>query len=410
MSVAPGGWWGNRQPAAESALQATPQATPAPQAILQAVVEACRRIKTVEYLSAQETLAPSIQMFSDVRMQMRRERASVPPVFIQGKFHASGKSARAGQEKEFAYAYDGRVFRYLDKAANQVRVMAAPTPQGVGMLLAKDGLGIYSFPEFTDPEPLKELMEGPGEWVYAGRAEVDGVACHTLTKTITRRFETGRGSMETTSKTTAYFGEKDHLPRRYVNELTTPQRTIKTQTTAYNLRVNQPFDETAFRLEPSADYTESIGAEEEVVGRGLLFAGSTAPPWKLVDAAGKEHELAQYRGKIVVLDFWATWRRPCLKAMPDIQKLHERYRDRGAVVLGLATNDDHQLAAEYMRKKGYSYPLLLNGEKLREYNPTALPTLYLIGPDGKVLLAEVGNRRDGYEKYASLIERHLKNR
>jgi thiol-disulfide isomerase/thioredoxin len=85
--------------------------------------------------------------------------------------------------------------------------------------------------------------------------------------------------------------------------------------------------------------------EEEVVGRGLLFAGSTAPAWKLIDAAGKEHELAQYRGKIVVLDFWATWRRPCLKAMPDLQKLHERYRDRGVVVLGLATNDDHQLAA-----------------------------------------------------------------
>lgn len=384
-----------------------PQA-PDSKEILRQAVAACLKVKTVEYLSVQETLAASRMMFPNVTMQMRRERADVPGVFMPGRFYAAGKSSFNGQEKEFEYAYDGRVFRHLNKAANEVNVMKDPTPDGVGQFLAHLGLGIYSFVEFTSATPLDEFMETPGELVYAGVADVDGIACHVIKKTLVRKVETGRGALEISQSTTVYIGEKDLLPRRYLHEINTGNRTTRSQQTAFKLRVNAPFDETAFWIQPGADYVEKLMSESDVVSEGLLLSGSTAPEWKVSDSAGQMHELADYKGRIIVLDFWATWCSPCLKAMPYIQKLHENFAKRGVVVLGMATQDDAKLAAAYMKQKGYTYPLLLNGESLKQYNPTRLPTLYIIGPDSKVVYGETGNRTDGYEKLAGILERQLK--
>jgi hypothetical protein len=72
--------------------------------------------------------------------------------------------------------------------------------------------------------------------------------------------------------------------------------------------------------------------------------------------------------------------------------------------------DDGKLAADYMKQKNYIYPLLLNGEKLTEYNPTALPTLYVISKDGRIVYAEVGYRTSGYEKLVEVIEQQLSAR
>src|SRR5947199_8917493 len=69
----------------------------------------------------------------------------------------------------------------------------------------------------------------------------------------------------------------------------------------------------------------------------LLAVGATAPDWELSDADGKLQTLAQYRGKIVVLDFWATWCGPCAEVMPQMQKLHEKYKDRGVTVFGVSS-------------------------------------------------------------------------
>src|SRR6266567_2066513 len=69
----------------------------------------------------------------------------------------------------------------------------------------------------------------------------------------------------------------------------------------------------------------------------LLAIGATAPDWELSDADGKLQTLAQYRGKIVVLDFWATWCGPCAEVMPQMQKLHEKYKDKGVAVFGVSS-------------------------------------------------------------------------
>lgn len=135
----------------------------------------------------------------------------------------------------------------------------------------------------------------------------------------------------------------------------------------------------------------------------LLAVGASAPDWELADADGKLQTLAQYRGKIVVLDFWATWCGPCTEIMPQMQKLHEKYKDRGVAVFGVSSwekNDPGLL----MKEKHYTYGLLLKGEDIADrYGVDTLPAVYIIGADGRVVYRHQGVAWD----FGSIIKRQL---
>ena len=137
----------------------------------------------------------------------------------------------------------------------------------------------------------------------------------------------------------------------------------------------------------------------------LLPAGETAPDWQLSDADGKPHSLSEYRGKIVVMDFWATWCGPCKEVMPRMQKLYERYQDKEVVVLGVNSWENNDPVA-LMKKKHYSYGLLLKGEEIAEaYKVTILPVVYIIGADGRVMYSHEGVDD---KNLASLIEKYFR--
>src|SRR5215813_2707656 len=67
----------------------------------------------------------------------------------------------------------------------------------------------------------------------------------------------------------------------------------------------------------------------------LLPVGTTAPDWQLSGAQGQTYSLSSYRGKVVVMDFWATWCQPCTAVMPRMQKLQQKFADKGVVVFGI---------------------------------------------------------------------------
>lgn len=136
----------------------------------------------------------------------------------------------------------------------------------------------------------------------------------------------------------------------------------------------------------------------------LLPVGDTAPDWQLSDAEGKTHSLSEYRGKVVVMDFWATWCGPCKEVMPRMQKLYEKYQDR-VVVFGVNSWEKNDPVA-LMKKKRYSYGLLLKGEDIADnYRVTSLPAVYVIGTDGKIIYCHEGVDD---KNLASLIEKHFK--
>ena len=153
-----------------------------------------------------------------------------------------------------------------------------------------------------------------------------------------------------------------------------------------------PPENNAFGGVAIAEAGADAGAAARPEPKLSVKVGDAAPDFALKDLAGTEMSLASLKGKVVVLDFWATWCGPCKAAMPVIQKLHDEYASKGVAVLGVNTwEKDQKAARDYIANKKYTYPCLLDGDKLAEaYGVPGIPTLVVIGKDGKVALIEVG--------------------
>ena len=116
---------------------------------------------------------------------------------------------------------------------------------------------------------------------------------------------------------------------------------------------------------------------------------------ELTDQFGNTHTLSDYKGKVIFLNFWATWCGPCRNEMPDIQKLYEEYSAQGedaeVVILGIAgpgigQEGSAKEIAGFMEENGYTYPVLMDesGEMFTQYGISAFPTTFMIDKDGNV--------------------------
>jgi peroxiredoxin len=114
--------------------------------------------------------------------------------------------------------------------------------------------------------------------------------------------------------------------------------------------------------------------------------GNPAPAFKLDTFDRKSVALADYRGRVVLLDFWATFCMPCVKALPDLQALHTRHSPRGLTLLGITVDEREALVREVATNAKVSYPLLKSTPEVwNAYKVNALPALILVGRDGTIL-------------------------
>jgi thiol-disulfide isomerase/thioredoxin len=135
--------------------------------------------------------------------------------------------------------------------------------------------------------------------------------------------------------------------------------------------------------------------------------GATAPDWTLKDGDGVEHSLRDYRGSIVVMDFWASWCGPCLAAMPGLQRLHEQYQGKPVHILGLNMSEPLD-PVEFMRENGWTYGLMVEADDVANtYEVQGIPSIFAVGPDGKIIFRAGGYSPDLEEKLAAAIERAL---
>jgi cytochrome c biogenesis protein CcmG/thiol:disulfide interchange protein DsbE len=97
--------------------------------------------------------------------------------------------------------------------------------------------------------------------------------------------------------------------------------------------------------------------------------------------------LAEYRGKAVVLNFWASWCQPCKKEAPLLQETWERYRDEGLVVIGVDAQDFRQDARRFVERYGLTYPIAYdgNGKSLGRFGNTGFPETWFVGRDGRLV-------------------------
>ena len=121
------------------------------------------------------------------------------------------------------------------------------------------------------------------------------------------------------------------------------------------------------------------------------LAPVTVSAFDLTDTQGRRHKLADYKGRYVVLNFWATWCVPCIQEIPEIaafQKEHPR-----VVVIGVAVDAENVAKVkQFAQKTGHDYPLVLSDESVEKQlgDPRALPTTRIYDPAGKVVYDRVG--------------------
>jgi peroxiredoxin len=134
-----------------------------------------------------------------------------------------------------------------------------------------------------------------------------------------------------------------------------------------------------------------------------------APDFALKDADGRAARLSDYRGKVVLLDFWATWCDPCRYEIPWFMDMERKKKDRGFAVLGVSMDDDGwEVVKPFIAELGVNYRILVgNDETAQIYGGVdALPTTFLIDREGKIAFVHVGlgNRRDFEDGVEQLLQ------
>jgi len=161
---------------------------------------------------------------------------------------------------------------------------------------------------------------------------------------------------------------------------------------------NAPQPDSLFAFVPPAGVTrvDQIGETGSEAEEASDYTGKPAPEFTLADLKGTKRALSAHKGKIVLLDFWATWCGPCRREMPIVAKMHERYASKGLVVYGVNCSETSAKAQGFVDKYGYKFPILLdkNGDVQSKYGITAIPTMFIVDKSGKVSAHMIGGRSE----------------
>jgi thiol-disulfide isomerase/thioredoxin len=137
---------------------------------------------------------------------------------------------------------------------------------------------------------------------------------------------------------------------------------------------------------------------------GLLLAAASvaASEFLFRDMQGSVQRLSDYKGKWVLVNFWATWCPPCLEEIPDLVEMHNARKDKDFVVIGVAMSSSRDSVIEFTRQMEISYPVVLGNDRIAAQigRVDALPTSYLYDPSGKLVSYQSGMlTRDAIESY-----------
>jgi len=121
-------------------------------------------------------------------------------------------------------------------------------------------------------------------------------------------------------------------------------------------------------------------------------ANKPAADFTLPDLNGKVAKLGELRGKVVLVDFWATWCDPCMKELPELEKLYQQFTAQGVVVVGVSIDKERKNAQELVTRLKLKFPVLHDPEgKVAEvYDPPKMPTSYVIDRQGVVRFVNEG--------------------
>ena len=140
----------------------------------------------------------------------------------------------------------------------------------------------------------------------------------------------------------------------------------------------------------------AVGPVDRMESLGLIRLKDNPPlvDFELDDLSGQTVKLSSFTGKVVFLNFWATWCPPCRAEMPSMQKLHEALGSEGLEIIAVDLQEDQRSVQRFVDEYGLTFTVLLDktGKAGFEYGAQSIPTSYIISRDGHVLGGAVGSR------------------
>ena len=137
---------------------------------------------------------------------------------------------------------------------------------------------------------------------------------------------------------------------------------------------------------------EKAVVKEKVAKKDPGASRKTAPNFRLTDLAGKPVELGALRGKVVILDFWATWCPPCREEIPHFISLYNAYRSKGFEMVGLSVGEEPDAVKQFVQKNGINYPVAIANDQVERAfgGIRGIPTTFVLDKKGRIVKKYVG--------------------
>ncbi len=257
------------------------------------------------------------------------------------------------------------------------------------------------------------FLDNKNIFEFKGEEMLDNIPCYRITRNLIPENDSTEMMQTLRTEVNYWISKEDYIPIQYsiafdmlMNNDTMCQFE-KNRLTKYELNTLE--DDSVLKLSSIPEYI-NLKNYKPYKSPELLANETLAPNWSLTSLEDKEVALSDYKGELVLIDFFYKSCYPCMQALPALQNLHEKYKDKELNIIGINPYDTKEKddIDVFLAKRGVSYTILLGGKEVaKEYHVSGYPTMYLIGKDGKIIFSQVGYAKSVDEVLEALIKEHL---
>jgi TonB family protein len=285
--------------------------------------------------------------------------------------------------------------------ATTIRAQSEPEPFDIASMLGGDIANVYATQANMLLTQLPRIADRIKNARYLPEEKTELNGKETVALVIEVEYQSSLNGQS--SRATFWVDKERHVIIRQVAQQVSQSRvgqssTATVTTTFRRVELNQPVSDNLFAFRPPADAKEVERLDLLALSNpkpDTDLTGHEATDFTLKDLDGREVNLQSLKGKVVVLDFWATWCLPCLVELPHIEKLHKELKDSGVVFLGI-NDEEADTAREFMNSKGYTFASLVDtGKEVgTKYAIEVIPQTIVIDRTGKVVAHYFGTRNE----------------